>query len=96
MQGLKTQIARIKKMEKAFDKASRVLSKLDKALDEYDAVKGQIVSLNEYLDGGQWREDFEADERGEIPSNIKRGVLSEDGLYNLLTDADRISARIKE
>ena len=93
---MKTQIARIKKMEKAFDKASRVLSKLDKALDEYDAVKGQIVSLNEYLDGGQWREDFEADERGEIPSNIKRGVLSEDGLYNLLTDADRISARIKE
>ena len=96
MQELKTQIARIKEMERAFDKASRVLSKLDKALDEYDAVKSRIAPLNEYLDSGQWREDYEADERGEIPSDMKRGVLSEDVLYNLLTDADRISARIKE
>ena len=96
MQELKTRIARIRKMERLFDKASRSLSKLDKALDEYDAVKGQIGALNEYLDSGQWRKDYEADERGEIPPDMKRGVLSEDGLYNLLTDADRISARIKE
>lgn len=94
MQELKTQIARIKEMERAFDKASRVLSKLDKALDKYDAVKSRIAALNEYLDSGQWREDYEADERGEIPSDMKRGVLSEDGLYNLLTDADRIAGRI--
>ena len=89
-------LARIRKMERMFDKASRVLSKLDKALDEYDAVKSQIASLNDYLDSGHWREDYEADERGEISPGIKRGVLSEDGLYNLLTDADRLSARIKE
>ena len=89
-------LARIRKMERMFGKASRVLSRLDKALDEYDAVKSQIASLNEYLDSGQWREDYEADERGEIPRDMRRGVLSEDGLYNLLTDADRISARIKE
>jgi hypothetical protein len=30
--------------------------------------------------------DYEADEAGEIPSTVKRGVLSEDGLYNLLED----------
>ena len=89
-------LARIRKMERMFGKASRALSKLDKALDEYDAVKSQISSLNDYLDSGQWREDYEADERGEIPPGMKRGVLSEDGLYNLLADADRISVRIKE
>ena len=89
-------LARIRKMERMFGKASRVLSKLDKALDDYDAVKSQIASLNDYLDSGQWREDYEADERGEIPPGMKRGVLSEDGLYNLLADADRISVRIKE
>ena len=31
-----------------------------------------------------WKEDFEADEKGLIPKDIKRGVLSEDGLYDLL------------
>ncbi len=35
-------------------------------------------------DSGQWKEDFEADERGEISKDIDRGVLSEDGLYNTL------------
>ena len=31
-----------------------------------------------------WKEDFEADEQGLIPKDMKRGVLSEDGLYDLL------------
>ncbi len=41
--------------------------------------------LTEYMDGGQWMKDYEADERGELPSDLKRGVLSEDLLYDLLT-----------
>ena len=41
-------------------------------------------ALSEYMSSGQWKEDFEADERGELPLNTPRGVLSEDGLYNLL------------
>lgn len=38
---------------------------------------------NEY-ESGEWREDYEADERGELPPNMKRGVLSQDALYDLL------------
>ena len=41
--------------------------------------------LTEYMDGGQWMKDYEADERGELPADLKRGVLSEDLLYDLLT-----------
>ena len=29
-------------------------------------------------------------EAGQLPSDLKRGVLSEDGLYNLLNNADEI------
>ena len=36
----------------------------------------------------QWIKDFENDERGELPLDLKRGVLSEDGLYNLLSEVD--------
>lgn len=41
--------------------------------------------LEEYYTGGQWKEDYEADERGELPPDWKRGVLSQDGLYDLLS-----------
>ena len=45
---------------------------------------------------GQWKEDYEADEAGQLPSGLKRGVLSQDALYNLLNDADQIVARARK
>ncbi|MBQ9083025.1 MAG: DUF4298 domain-containing protein [Clostridia bacterium] len=41
--------------------------------------------LADYMDSGLWLQDYEADERGELPAGLKRGVLSEDALYDLLT-----------
>ena len=40
--------------------------------------------LAAYMDSGDWLRDYTADEQGRIPLNTKRGVLSQDGLYNLL------------
>ena len=40
--------------------------------------------LTAYYESGQWLQDYEADERGELPRNLKRGVLSQDGLWELL------------
>ena len=45
--------------------------------------------LAAYMDSGEWRSDYEADEAGLIPKCMKRGVLSQDGLYNLLQEAQR-------
>ena len=39
------------------------------------------------MDSGAWLRDYEADEAGLLPPGFRRGVLSEDGLYNLLADA---------
>ena len=52
--------------------------RFDRATDEDKKI---LSSYCETL----WKEDFEADEKGLIPKDIKRGVLSEDGLYDLLT-----------
>ncbi|MBQ8827446.1 MAG: DUF4298 domain-containing protein [Oscillospiraceae bacterium] len=49
-----------------------------------------LYELTEYYEGGQWLADYESDERGELPSDLKRGVLSQDGLYNLLEDIKQI------
>ena len=42
--------------------------------------------LRDYYENGQWLRDYEADERGELPRELKRGVLSQDGLWNLLNE----------
>ena len=43
-------------------------------------------ALTAYCDGGQWLKDYVLDEQGALPRWLKRGVLSQDGLYNLLCD----------
>ena len=52
------------------------------------ALETRIISaeLRDYYSGGQWLRDYEADERGELPEDLKRGVLSQDGLWNFLEE----------
>ena len=71
----KTAIARITQMEKL-----------------YDALCAGIIGpedqrrLTDYYESGAWLRDYERDERGELPPELKRGVLSQDGLYNALCE----------
>ena len=52
----------------------------------YDRVLRDVRTLREYQESGLWLEDYEADERGEIPASLKRGVLSQDGLDELFSE----------
>ncbi len=65
-------IERVERYERLFDEASA----------DHDPEKLRL--LDEYYSSGEWREDYEADERGELPPDLKRGVLSQDALYDLL------------
>ena len=42
--------------------------------------------LTRYMESGQWLQDYEAEERGEFPRDLKRGVLSQDTLYDFLQE----------
>lgn len=53
------------------------IERIKKMEEHYNALK-------EYMESGLWLSDYEADERGELPPELKRGVLSQDGLYDLL------------
>ena len=72
-------IERIQRMERLFDEVSAA-RKCEKSMAE------KMRELQAYMDSGQWLRDYECDEMGLLPSDLKRGVLSEDGLYNLLAD----------
>ena len=88
-------LERITAMEQLMDEAAAALSALDASLTAYEAARPALQQLADYYDG-DWRGDFAADEAGELPKDMKRGVLSEDGLWNLLEDARSIEARMAE
>ena len=65
-------IERVEKYERLFDEAT--------ACPDEEKLR----LLEAYYTSGEWREDYESDERGELPPDLKRGVLSQDALYDLL------------
>ena len=77
-------------MEDRYDELTRVLAGLEEAVGEYEDFKDELEVLKDYMQSGEWKEDYEADERGELPPDLKRGVLSEDGVYNLLSEYDTL------
>ena len=83
-------LSRVREMEDRYDELARVLAGLNNAISEYQVFKPDLQILRDYMESGQWKKDFEADEAGQIPAEIKRGVLSEDGLYDLLQGADEV------
>ena len=80
-----TQIERISHMEKCLDDSRVAIDRLSRALEKYRNVQGKIRELEGYY-SGEWRNDFEDDEAGKLPPELKRGVLSEDAVYDLLSD----------
>ena len=40
-------------------------------------------------------QDYKDDEAGLLPADLKRGILSEDGIWNLLTDNRRLLEDLK-
>jgi len=76
-------IQRIEQMEQIFDEAIAAANALSELLP-------RLEELLSYYDSGQWLADYEADEAGLLPADLKRGVLSQDGVYNLLSEYDRL------
>ena len=81
-----TRTERISHMEKCLDDSRKAIDSLAHALEMYRNVQGKIIELSSYYGSEQWRKDFQDDEAGKLPADLKRGVLSEDAVYNLLSD----------
>lgn len=90
-----TRIERITHMEALLNKGTETVRRLEQALDDFAALQPDIDELQAYYDSDDWRTDFEADEAGQLPKDLKRGVLSEDGVYNLLEDYNCLKDQIR-
>ena len=83
-------IKRIEYFEEILNCSEEAVKKLLEAVDEYREILPKIKELDEYYQSDLWQKDLEKDEDGLLPNDLKRGVLSEDGIYDLLQDADEI------
>ena len=88
-------INRINEMEDRMERVTRWVDLLSSALEQLPSVQSDVYELSSYYESDLWMEDYEADEAGVLPANVKRGVLSEDGLYNLLTEYENLVARLQ-
>ena len=89
------QIERIISMEKALDEAAEAIAGLSAALEKYGAAQERLEVLSAYYGSPLWRQDFDDDGAGKIPGHIKRGVLSEDAVYDLLTEAAALKEQMR-
>ena len=88
------QIERIQHFEMLLDRVAPVLGNLTEALDAFDGIQDDVKELAAYYEDDDWREDFEADEAGRLPKDLKRGVLSEDGIYDVLSEHYALTVRL--
>lgn len=81
-------IERIEHMEKMFDDAQNTFLN-DKSVIDEPSFQKKISFLTQYMDSGQWLRDYSVDEKGLLPKDLKRGILSEDELYNFICDVEQ-------
>jgi flagellar biosynthesis regulator FlaF len=92
----KKQLARIRLMERHLNRATAAVKRLEAAFDKWEDAQEAIAALEEYYGSDLWKQDLADDEAGRLPADLKRGVLSEDGIWNILTDARDLTARLKK
>ncbi|MBQ1307624.1 MAG: DUF4298 domain-containing protein [Erysipelotrichaceae bacterium] len=83
---MNAQIKRIQEMEKLLNECRKVLDDCDKALSDFRSIQQKIGKLEAYYTGRKWIKDYEDYEAGKIPKDLPCGVLSEDAVYDLLTE----------
>ena len=78
------QIERIQHMEKLLDFIIEARKEQHANQEKSARIQEAIRILAEYYASDDWKRDFADDEAGLLPKDLKRGVLSEDGIWNIL------------
>lgn len=80
------------KLEKAFEAGSGI----DELIREFEQIQPDIQKLEEYYTGKYWQIDLRLDEEGKLPQDLKRGVLAQDSIHDLLDRNSDLLARIQD
>ena len=90
----KRQIQRISKMEERLDRASAAMKLFSSELDKFETMLEDVLMLDKYYGSDDWWQDRTDDEAGRLPADLKRGVLSEDAIWDLLVECGQLNKQI--
>lgn len=90
----KKQIQRISEMEERFDRASAAMKLFSSELDKFETMLEDVLMLDKYYGSGNWWQDKTDDEAGRLPADLKRGVLSEDAIWDLFVECGQLNDQI--
>ena len=90
------QIERIRHMEQLLNRVSAAVTELSDTPGPTDEIQEAADELKEYYGSDEWKQDFADDEAGLLPHDLKRGVLSEDGIWNALDEWDELKDRLQK
>lgn len=79
---MKKDIERIEKMEAHLDELKALNAELALQIEKVNEARQNMIDLFSYYGSEQWYEDREL----ELPEGTKAGVLSEDLVYDEITD----------
>ena len=65
----------IREMEEKLNRCRAAADALEEALDAFDGVRDDLAALEAWYGSDDWFAHLAADERGELPSDLRRGVL---------------------
>lgn len=80
---LRNAIERIADMEQIYIEAGKAIQNLEAALNGFTGQEKNLESLFGWYFNGCWMKDYDLDVQGLLPQDLRRGVLSEDTIYDL-------------
>lgn len=87
----KERLTQITEMETILNETTDFLAEAEAFLEKWQAFLPKIKHLEQYYFEGDWRDDYEAYEQGEIPEDLPCGVLSEDLIFNTSATHQRLA-----
>ncbi len=88
-----TQRERIEQYEQMLDRAERAVRQMEAAQSAFVDIWSDLAALERYYTSPEWKADYDADEAGLLPVDLKRGVLSQDGIDDLLERVKAIKGK---
>ncbi|MBR6521246.1 MAG: DUF4298 domain-containing protein [Oscillospiraceae bacterium] len=81
-----TQIENITLMENRLNALRSAINEFTVAAEKYKALQADFDLLSEYYGSKDWFRDFDDSNASKLPKDLLCGVLSEDAVYDLISD----------
>ena len=82
-------------MEQCLNELTAAVKTMRAAWNTFQGTHKTARKLDAYLGSKAWRNDRADDEAGKLPQDLKRGVLSEDGIWNALEEYRQLAEEIQ-